>query len=289
MQLNTYATLSAFRQRQALAASDTGDDDRMLAKLRSATAQIDRFTGRSFIPTVATRKFNWHNARTLLFRGYDLLELTSITNGDGTSVDPTAIIALGGVNGPIVGVELDLTRAFFVYLTTKTRALTVNGVWGWHDDYANAWKPSSDTIPGGGITSSATSFTVTSVSGVDGWNLSPRFTAGQLLKVDSEYLYLVAANSATNTLIVVRGANGSTAASHNAGAAISIYVPPTDIAEIALRWAGWLYKTEDAGDYSGSVAVPGEGNILAPVNVPPAIPSDLVAALVNLRRVVGAL
>src|SRR5258708_25095482 len=134
MQLNTYATLSAFRQRQALAASDTGDDDRMLAKLRSATAQIDRFTGRSFIPTVATRKFNWHNARTLLFRGYDLLELTSITNGDGTSVDPTAIIALGGVNGPIVGVELDLTRAFFVYLTTKTRALTVNGVWGWHDD-----------------------------------------------------------------------------------------------------------------------------------------------------------
>src|SRR5258706_1772683 len=92
MQLTTYATLSAFRQRQALAASDTGDDDRMLAKLRSATAQIDRFTGRSFIPTVATRKFNWHNARTLLFRGYDLLELTRITNGDGTSVDPTAII-----------------------------------------------------------------------------------------------------------------------------------------------------------------------------------------------------
>ena len=33
MQLNTYATLSAFQQRQALAASDTGDDDRMPAKL----------------------------------------------------------------------------------------------------------------------------------------------------------------------------------------------------------------------------------------------------------------
>jgi hypothetical protein len=289
MQLNTYATLSAFRQRQALAASDTGDDDRMLAKLRSATAQIDRFTGRSFIPTVATRRFNWHNARTLLFRGFDLLELTSITNGDGTAIDPTAIITLGGVNGPLVGVELDVTRAFFVYLTTRTRALAVAGVWGWHDDYGNAWKPSTDSIPGGGITSSATSFTVASVSGADGWSLSPRFTPGQLLKVDSEYMHVVGANTGTNTLTVVRGANGSTAASHTAGTAISVYVPPTDIAEVTLRWAGWLYKTEDAGDYSGSVALPGEANILAPVNVPPAIPSDLLVALVNLRRVVGAL
>src|SRR5215510_3934532 len=152
MNLNTYATLDAFRNRQALASADTGDDARMLAKLRSATAQLDRYTGRTFTPNVATRKFNWRDAKTLLFRGFDLLELTTITNGDGTTVDPTAIITLGGINGPTVGVELDMTKAFFVYLTTKTRALTVSGVWGWHDDYANAWKPSGDSIPGGGVT-----------------------------------------------------------------------------------------------------------------------------------------
>ena len=123
MQLNSYATLSAFRQRLALAAADTGDDDRLLAKLRAATAQIDRYTARSFAPLIATRRFNWHGARTLLLRGYDLLELTSITNGDGSMVDPTAIIALGGVNGPIIGIELDPTKAFFVYLTTRTREI----------------------------------------------------------------------------------------------------------------------------------------------------------------------
>jgi hypothetical protein len=280
MNLNAYATLTAFRDRQGLAASDTTDDARMLAKLRAATAQIDRYTGRTFLPMIASRRFDWCSAQMMLFRGFDLLELTGITNGDSTPVDPTAIIALGGVNGPLIGVELDVTKALFVYMTTKTRALTVLGVWGWHDDYANAWKLSGDAIPGGGITSSATTFTVASVSGADGWNLSPRFQAGQLLKVDSEYMHLVAANTGTNTLTVVRGANGSTAASHSAAAPISVYVPPADIAEIALRWAGWLYKMEDAGDFGGATTEPALGGIA----VPPAIPPDLAETLANLRR-----
>jgi hypothetical protein len=285
MNLCTYATLTAFRERQGLAADDTADDARMLAKLRAATAQIERYTGRSFLPVVATRHFDWHDARTLLFRGYDLLELTSITNGDGTTVDPAAILPFGGTNGPIVGVELDTTRGFFVYLTTKTRALTVTGVWGWHDDYANAWKPSGDTIPAGGINASVTTFTVASVSGADGWNLSPRFQPGQLLRVDTEYMSLVAADASTNTLTVVRGVNGSTAADHAASAPISVYVPPADIAEIALRWAAWLYKTEDAGDFGGVTAEPALGQIA----VPPAIPADLAVTLATLRHVGSAL
>ena len=63
-----------------------------------------------------------------------------------------------------MGVELDMTRGFFVYLTTKTRALTVTGVWGWHDDYARAWKPSGDVIPAGGVNASVTTFTAASAA-----------------------------------------------------------------------------------------------------------------------------
>src|SRR4051794_2955012 len=192
MQLNCYATLSAFRQRQSLASSDTGDDARMLAKLRAATTEIDRYTGRSFLPTIATRRFDWRGAKTLLLRGYDLLELTTLINGDGTTIDPAAIISLGGVNGPIVGIELDITKALFVYQSTTTRAISVSGVWGWHDDYASAWKTSGDVIQGGGITANATTFTVASVSGADSWGMSPRFSAGQLIKVDAEYMHVVA-------------------------------------------------------------------------------------------------
>ena len=170
---------------------------------------------------------------------------------------------------------------------TALAGLTVTGVWGWHDDYANAWKLSTDSIPGGGITSSATNFTVASVGGADAWGLTPRFSPGQLIKVDTEYMHMVAANSGTNTLTVVRAANGSTAATHAAAAPISIYVPPTDITEIALRWAGWLYKTEDAGDYAGPAAS-GDSLVTTSAMVPAAIPRDLVTALANLRHVAGA-
>lgn len=143
MQLNSYTTLAAFRDRLGLAATDTGDDARLLARLRAATAQIDRYVGRHFWPLVATRRFDWRNARTLLFRGFDLLELTSITNGDGSTIDPSAILALGGTVGPIIGVELDANKAFFTYQNTITRAIAVAGIWGWHNDYTNAWKLST--------------------------------------------------------------------------------------------------------------------------------------------------
>ncbi|MCC7447513.1 MAG: hypothetical protein IT324_08865 [Anaerolineae bacterium] len=282
MNLNTYATLTAFRERQGLAASDTDDDARMLHKLRAATAQIDRYTGRSFIPTIAARRFDWRGAKTLLLRGFDLLELTGLTNGDNTAINLSAVVTLGGVNGPIIGVELDTGLATFVYQTTRTRAITVTGVWGWHDDYASAWKASGDTISADGITSSATTCTVANASGVDSWNESPRFQVGQLLKVDTEYLHLTGLSG--NTLTVVRGPNGSTAANHTATTPIYVYVPPADMVEITLRWAGWLYKTEDAGDFGG--ATPAQSGA---ANVPPSLPADLVAVLANLRQTGGGL
>src|SRR4051794_31607672 len=109
MQLNSYATLASFRDRQGLASTDTGDDARMLARLRAATAQIERYTGRTFLPRIATRSFDWRNSRTLLFRSYDLLELTTLTNGDGSTIASNAFTTLGGINGPIVGIQLDIT------------------------------------------------------------------------------------------------------------------------------------------------------------------------------------
>jgi hypothetical protein len=283
MQLNSYSTLAAFRLRQGLASSDTGGDARMLAKLRAATSQIERFTGRTFNPNIAMRRFDWRSPRLLFLKSYDLLELTTLTNGDVTTIDQTAILTYGGVNGPIVGIELDITKAVFIYQTTRTRAIAITGVWGWHDDYAYAWKPSGDAIPGGGVTSSATTFTVTSVNGSDGWGLTPRFSAGQLIKVDSEYMHVIGADGVTNTLTVVRAANGSTAATHNAATAISIYAPPVDIQEITLRWAAWLYRMEDSGDFSSPVG--DQPLVSVAMSAPLAIPADLLATLENLRRV----
>ncbi len=281
--LNTYATLDAFRARLNLAVSDTADDGRLLGKLRAATAQIEHAIGRSFAPLMATRTFDYRSARTLLFRTGDLLELTTLINGDGSAIDPAAIILLGGISGPFFGLELDVTKAFFVYQTTKTRALAASGVWGWHDDYPNAWRPSGDALTSFGLSANGTTITVVNAAGADGWNNTPRFQTGQLLRIESEYLHLVNVNSASNTLTVIRGANGSAAVPHGITLPISIYTPPVDVTDITLRWASWLYRLDDA-DFI-QTADP----ILGGVRVPPDIPLDLITALVNLRKVGGAI
>ena len=285
-----YATLEQLRARFNVAATDTADDSRLLAKLRAASAQMDRHCARTFSPYYDTRRFDWINARLIVLRNYDLLQLTTLTNGDGNVIDPTAIITLGnassnGGGGPLYALEIDVARGPFLnYLTTKTRALTVSGLWGWHDDWlVSAWKPSGDTITGAALTSTASTFTVSSAAAADGWGLTPRFQTGQLLQIDSEYLLTSAVNQATNTLSVIRGVNGSVSVSHNAGAPISIYVPPADITEIALRWAAWLTKTEDAGEFGGLTADGSAGG----VHVPAAIPPDLLAALEPFRKLAG--
>ncbi len=280
MGLNAYATLQAFRTRQGLAVADTGDDARMLSKLRAASDQMNRFVGREFYPSVATRKFDCPDGDTLLLRGSDLLSVTTLTNGDARTIPSTDYILLGD-DTPYYGIMVDPSLNYYTYLTTKIKAITVLGIFGCHNDYANAWRDTLQDIPGGGITSSAITMTLTDVDGTDSWGLTDALQVGQLIKVESEFMQVVARNISTNLLTVVRGANGSTAATHAAGVDIYAYVPTGDIAEICLRWAAWLYKMEDAGDYSGETTEVGLGS----TQVPGGLPRDLMAALSNYRRV----
>jgi hypothetical protein len=66
-------------------------------------------------------------------------------------------------------------------------------------------------------------------------------------------------------LTVQRGVGGTAAASHVQNTAISLYRPPRDIEQLALRVAAWLYKSPDAR--------------------PASLPEPLAASLDGLRRV----
>lgn len=276
--LATFATLHALRLRAGLDANDTADDNRLLIKLRAASSQIRRYTGREFLPVLETRKFNYRNPHSLYFRGMDMLELYSVVNGDGTTLDPTAILTIGTTGG-IVGIELDPARASFVYNGTPSRAITVSGVWGWHDDYATSWRYTYDNIPTGGMNATINTITVANPNLVDTWGQAPRFQVGQMLKIDNEYMFLIGVSG--TTLTVVRGVHGTTPAVHNMGAAIYTYTVPADIAEITLRWAAWLIKLEDSGDYGGQTATTGLGR----VTIPPGLPADLRETLLHFRAI----
>jgi hypothetical protein len=252
----TLATLHHLRQRLGLAASDTADDVKLLAALQAASAQIERLANRRFSPRQAVIE---HDANprhvTELLLDDDLLELTTLSNGDGSTIAPANIVTLPDSNADSPTSVIRLTGGHaFIWDITPLRAIQVSGIWGWHDRYTQAWRSSADTVQNNPLGSSATTLTVADADGADSTGESPRFQVGQLLRIDSEYLRVLAVNTASNILTVLRGVNGTTATTHNQNTAISVYLPPLDIQLWVVRYAAWLYKEPDSKGFTPSPA-----------------------------------
>jgi hypothetical protein len=232
------ASLEMLRAQLGLAASDSSEDTRLLRALEAASLSIESKTQRRFIPRLATILHSIDPRKlTELALREDLLELQSVTNGDGSSISLSDIQHLNN------GALRLLNGAVFVYEESPEESVQVRGIWGYHPNWAKAWLNSGDTVQNNPLSSTATSLTVLDA---DAGN-PPRFQLGQLLRIESEYLRVTAINSSTNVLTVERGAEGTTAVTHVLNTAIAIYQLPEDIALLAIRWALWLYREADDG------------------------------------------
>ncbi|MGB1285386.1 MAG: hypothetical protein ACPG7F_02535 [Aggregatilineales bacterium] len=238
--MNSIATLHQLRLHLGFAAEDTAEDARLQDMLESASALITRTTHREFMPRRATIPHEVHlYDPTELILSEDVLELTALYNGTGDSIDIDSDVVV------IASSVLHLINGSFVYEDTPLNAIQVQGIWGWHDDWSNAWVNSADTVQDNPLSDSATTLTVTDADGTNSIAHSPRFQVGQLLKIAEEYLRVLAIDTATNTLTVQRGVNGTTAAEHTTSTIIYIYHPPLDAMNLCLRLATWLYREPD--------------------------------------------
>jgi hypothetical protein len=234
--MNTIATLYRLREHLGFASDDTAEDSRLRLAL-AATTLIQRYAGRQFMPRHATLAHSvTREDSTCLLLTDDLLALTSVTNGDGSPIAPEDMQVLAGSRLAL------LNGAAFNYDTTPVNAIDVTGIWGWHDDWAQAWIASCDTVQNNPLSSSATTLTVADSAGADANGQTPRFQVGQLLRIEAEYVRVTAVNTATHVLTIQRGANGTTAASHTQNTAIAVYCPPRDAEILCLRVAAWLYQ-----------------------------------------------
>jgi hypothetical protein len=261
----TIATLYQLRQRLGLAASETADDARLLAALQAAAAQIERAADRRFCPRLAAIQHSVNPKYTTeLLLHDDLLELTSLTNGDGSAISLDDVLTLPA-EGPIAVLRLTGGNTL-VWDETPLNAVAVMGIWGWHDRWAEAWRNTSDTVQNNPLSSGATTITVADADGTDAENETPRFQVGHLIRVDSEYIRVLAVNTSTNVLTVQRGVAGTSAASHTQNTPIYAFQPVPDAQMLHLRYAAWLYKEPDSRGFQTA-------------------PADLVKALATLRRI----
>jgi hypothetical protein len=236
-------TLYALRAHLGLATAETADDPRLIAALQAAAFQVERAAGRRFSPRKAALQHTITRATELLLDD-DLLELSALANGDGTTVPLNNVILLPD-DAPAGGLLLTAGSSF-IWTQTPIQAVTVTGIWGWHDRWATAWRDTADTVQNNPLGSTATSITVADADGADTTVETPRFQVGHLLKIENEYLRVLAVNTATNVLTVLRGVSGTTAAAHALNTPIYTFQPVPDIAAIALTRAAHLYREPDA-------------------------------------------
>ena len=204
-------TLAYVRQHRRLQTTETTDDALLQTLISEASAEFQRQIDRVCMPYVATNVFDYQAPYTLTFRGYDLLAVTTLTNGDGDTISGSEYVLRSANQYPKWRIELKANgTSTFTWDDTWHEAISVAGTWGYVPNYAAFWTDTGYDIPVGNITSSSKSFTLAVTSALE---------AGMYIKVDSEVMQIT---ELTPTVVTdTRAELGTTAAAHTAGAAIN--------------------------------------------------------------------
>lgn len=273
-----YVTLAEMKS--YIGTGQSTDDDVLLTLIELATAIIDEWKGRRYDVRYETRVYDTPETPSSTFGslngGYatgpmpklrlvnDLLELVTLTNGDGEDFDSSEFVLEPANEFPKTRIKLRSGSYWLDGEYGPEQAISVAGFWGAHDRYRDAWKQSQ--VLGAELDASATEFELSTIGTLQ---------AGQLLRIDDELMLLESIETdTTSTLTVERGFNGTSAAVHASGAQIMIFQPMGIIKRAAMRLVKWMYAQRDTDNFDKIYAM-GTGT----VSIPTSMPSDVVMAL----------
>lgn len=271
--MNEYVTYDDLR---TYLSQNTSHEDVDLVKTIAevASRQFERWCGgRWFYPLSAVRYYDHPDDATWLKLDEDLLEVTTFTTQNtATSISSDDYYTLCGTNYNLAPYDRIVMKTSgdqtnLLYSGTMQKANAVTGIWGYHEDWSNAWDNSQDTTENDPLTATGTSITVNDADGADRYGQEPRFKEFQLLKIEDEYAYVTGVNATGDTLTVIRGVNGTTAAAHAQNTVIYIYKPMPNIVQATKEIAKYLYLHKDSSD--GDVTMfPEAGAVTVPQGLP---------------------
>lgn len=282
---------------------DTSEDDVLREFCATASRMWDGYTARHFAPWRETRYYDYRSergdpgqsARARLARGTDpwasvlkvdedLLEVKTLQTANGETAITDYYLKCGRSYNlqPYDRIELktDGDVTVFTFSGSYQRANIVDAIWGYHEEWSNAWQSSQDTVQDDPLTAAATSLTVADADGADLFGVTPRFKVQQLLKIEDEFLYVTAKNTSTNVLTVIRGINGTTAAAHVKNTAVYVYQPVRDVWHSVRRLAAWLYAQKDSPFFETQISPQ-----LGTITIPPSAPIDVRVKANYYRRI----
>lgn len=262
MAINGYCTVTEYRAYNSITSTNATEDAFVEKIIAAVSRYIDRDTRRVFYPRIETRYFDVPESRTLMLDD-DLLELTTLTNGDDVAITNTDYIIESRNYYPKWGIKLKETTGIIWETDSNANSgqvIDVLGVWGHHKEYGRAWITGSTLNEASNLNATDLTFTVTS---------GTNFAAGQVIKVDSEYMNITGVS--TNDITVSkRGDNGSTAATHTNGSTVYIWDVEADIKYACLMIVDSMYKKRSGQNVSTVTTVTAGGLIITPQDIPSA-------------------
>lgn len=305
-----YATAYEVAEYTKLYDTDTFliNDTRVLNFSLQMSRKFDTLCKRFFVPIRDTKAFDHpiQNAQSRL--GFnrldpflsdlpnqlklnrDLLAVNTLTtnNGDTTITAANYFLMTGYEHNltPKDRIELsvDGTQTTFLYSGTPQQSNSVDAIWGYHEDYDNAWQQLDTIQDVGGINASATSVTVTDADAFDELGRKPRFQQQQLLRFGSidtsEMVYVSGINYSTQVLTIIRGVNGSTAAIQANATAIEVFRPQEEIKHAMLVLATHAYRRKDKVGDESDQKFAASGVII----MPPGLPKEVLDMLRTYKR-----
>jgi hypothetical protein len=230
-----------------------GQDANIYNAIRDVSARVEQYKECEFEPLHTTRAFDAigghivDNGQTLLL-ARPLLEIESIALGDGTALTTDDYILYPKYETPKTKIVLK-SHTWTAYEDAPEQANEIEAVWGYHTDYASAWVSLSTLAED--VTSSETAIDVTALSGA-------LFSPGMLIRFGSTDDYARVTAVTTDTLTVVRGQNGTTAAEHLTGVAVSYWQPYHIAQRAAQLWAVYAFARRgsfESATYDGVTTV----------------------------------
>jgi len=264
--INGYCTLAEFKAHltppgETLDA-DTADDAVIHALIETASRRVDDLTGRVFYPYVQTRSYDIPTDG-VLWLDADLLEVTTLTNGDDDAIASTEYVLQPANVYPKYSLRIrDVSSEVWEVDSNASseQVIDVLGVWGYHNQYSvRGWK-AAGTLAAAWASTTTLTATMTAGHTLD-------VQGGEVIKIDNE-LYNVASVVANTLTVLSRGDNGSTAATHLINAPVYVWTYMRDIKELALEVTKIMYRSRYGENVETTSTYTASGVIVTPRSLP---------------------
>jgi hypothetical protein len=257
--MTLYATLHDVRRE--LNADKNFDDARVLRLLRVASRRLDSELDVRrrplFLPVSATRKYPMTSERVnsalgTFYVGEPFQELVSVTAGSTALTLGTGVEAYADNGGPpyMHLAIVDSCQSWYGYANENNNRtqVQIGGIWAVHRDYANAWPKVDDLALA--INSSETTIKVADVDGEDVYGLTPRLSAGNVIRIttngSTEFMEVLSTSTENNTAKVRRGILGTTAIAHDLGDDVHVWQVEDQVRQAIARQVGLMYARRGA-------------------------------------------